>query len=65
MLFRKKKVNKPSIQEDLDKFNYDHLEILLKQFEDRPIHITMIDGTRIDIPTVTETKSSRFGRFES
>lgn len=63
MLFKRKKANK-SIQEDIEKFNYDHLEMLQKQFEDRPIHITLPDGTRIDIPIVTEAKSSRFGRFE-
>lgn len=65
MLFnRQKKVNK--LKEDLQKFDYEHLEQILAKFDDgRIIEITLPDGTKLVVKKASNNNSvSRFGRFD-
>lgn len=64
MLFSKrKKVNK--LNEDLQKFDYDHLEQILAKFDDdRVIEITLPDGTKLVVKKASNNSVSRFGRFD-
>lgn len=63
-LFRRKKANK--LNEDLQKFDYEHLEQILAKFDDgRIIELTLPDGTKLVIKkAVNNNQVSRIGRFD-
>ena len=63
-LFRRKKANK--LNEDLQKFDYEHLEQILAKFDDdRIIELTLPDGTKLVIKkAVSNNNISRIGRFD-
>ena len=58
--FREKK----QLLDDLKKFDYDHLEMLLNKAGDHVIDVTMVDGTHLTIRPSKDKTTSVYGRFE-
>ncbi len=67
MWFTRKSNNIESkLQNDLHKFDYDDLELLLHKADDKIIEVTMNDGVKLVIkPAPVKTTSSVFGRFDN
>ena len=65
MWFTRKSNNIESkLQNDLHKFDYDDLELLLQKADDKIIEVTMNDGVKVVIkPAPSNQTQSVFGRF--
>ena len=65
MWFTRKSNNIESkLQNDLHKFDYDDLELLLQKADDKIIEVTMNDGVKVTIkPAPVKNNNTIFARF--